>query len=310
MPASLIDTFRCYLMKRGYSRNSIRNLSRHAWDFSVYLERIGVFDMRGVTTAMLSEYYRELRTRDSFYGRPFSTHTISSKLYALRSFFRYLARESLILMDPSLNLDIPRWGKTPRTILTLGEMEALLSQPDLKTFRGLRDRVMLELFYSTGIRHQEMVDANIQDVDLIREVLTVKKGKGGRDRVVPLGVCAAACLKKYLDVRKKISPHECALFISPSGGRRIYYLTVNVLLRAYAKRAGIEKKVTCHLLRHTCAVHFLQGGADVHSVRELLGHRSLETTQTYLTISPEEVKKVHQKTHPRGKRKNDREPFS
>lgn len=296
-----IETFKCHLKKRGYSPNTIRDQCKHIRAFTLYLEDIGIGDVREVTLPVLREYQKELYWKNSAYGRPYTPHTLVTKICALRSYFRYLLAENLILTNPALYLKLPKPDRIPRNVLSLSEAEALLSQPGRKTFQDIRDKAILELFYSTGIRRQELIDLNVMDVDLKQEVLFIRKGKGGNDRVVPLGKWASRYLKKYLEKRKKVSPDEKALFLCERGLRRVSYSLVGQIVKVYAERAYIGKKISCHTLRHTCAVHFLEGGADLRSVQELLGHRNIGTTQIYLKVSQDELKKVHKKCHPRGK---------
>lgn len=299
----LIEEFMRHLRMHGFSPKSIQCLSFHLKAFAAYLEKRGVRKIPEITGQVLRDYQREIYWSISKRGKPYTFQTQNAKLYSLRSFFRYLSAENLILTDPSLHLRLRKADRTPKVILSLSEVEALLSQPNLRTLKGLRDRAILEMFYSTGIRRMELMNLDIFDVDLDSELLSIRGGKGGKDRKVPLGRHAAYYLARYLEGRKKNQKArlENALFICPRNGKRIDYQTVNLLVRDYAKRAGIEKKVTCHVLRHTCATHMLEGGADLRYVQELLGHGSIESTQVYLSVSKDALKKAHKKSHPRGK---------
>ena len=300
-----IEEFRDYLVKRGLSERHIERTCLSLKDFSLYLEEIGIQNVSGVTLKILQDYQREINSRISSRGTPYCAHTRGVHICSLRSFFRYLLDKNIVLANYAIHLKLPKVDRIPKNILSLSEVEALLSQPDLKTFKGLRDKAILEVFYSTGIRRMEMVNLNVYDVDLDQEILFIRQGKGAKDRVVPLGEWASFYLRKYLDEREKVAKSESALFVNARKRERmrIDYQVITIIVREYARRAGIEKKVGCHGLRHTCAVHFLEGGADVRAVQELLGHRYLETTQIYLTVSKEALKKAHRKSHPRGKLK-------
>lgn len=296
-----IEQFIRHMKKCGLSPNTIKGRCKHLRAFTLYLEGIGKDDVAEVTLSVLREYQRELYWKDSAYRKPYSPNTIVTKIYALRAYFQYLSDENLILVNPALYLKLPKTDKIPENILSLSEVEALLSQPSRRTFQDTRDKAILEVFYSTGLRRQELLNLNVLDVDLKQNVLFVRKGKGGNDRVVPLGRWASRYLRKYLEKRKKIAPDESALFLCAQGRRRLNYCIVGHIVKNYAKLAGIEKEISCHTLRHTCAVHFLEGGADLRSVQELLGHRNIGTTQIYLKVSQQELKRVHEKCHPRGK---------
>ncbi len=296
----LIEQFRLHLKKQGYSPNTIKKRCGHLGDLVISLAEMGIHDVSEVTCESVRFYYRDIYWRISSRGKPYSPSTVSIKVYALRSFFRYLLAENHILTNPALQLKSPKISRIPRNILSLTEVKALLSQPDLKTFEGLRDRAMLELFYSTGIRRRELVNLDIYDIDIQEDTLFIRHGKGAKDRVVPLGRWAIVYLKRYLEERKTIAKPDNALFLSPFTGKRICYQLFDRLAGEYARRAGIVKQVSCHTLRHACAVHLLEGGADIRSIQELLGHRSIESTEIYLSLSKEQLKKVHKKSHPRG----------
>jgi integrase/recombinase XerD len=299
----LIEQLRRHMEKSGYSPAYIERVCVYSKECASYLDSIGIYDVREVTFSALSGYIREIYWKNSSRGKPYSLCTVATKIGSVRLFFRWLLSQNIILSNPALHVRYPKVDKIPRTILSLSEVQALLSQPDLSTLKGIRDRAILELFYSTAIRRKELADLDMFDADVGEEVLFIRKGKGGKDRMVPLGRWASFYLQKYLERRKKIAKRENALFVNVRGsGKRISCEMLNIIVREYAKRAGIEKRVSCHILRHTCAVHMLEGGADVRSIQEFLGHRFIETTQVYLSVSREELKKVHRQCHPRGKR--------
>ncbi len=301
MLSRLAEQFIHHLRMQGYSSEYIHKTSAYISDFISYLQESGICDIREVTVSIVSRYYRDIYWKDSSRGRPYSVWTISDMISSLRCFFRFLAAGHILLTNPAFHLTLPRLDRIPRNILSVDEVEALLSQPGRKSFKGKRDRAILELFYSTGIRRRELVNLNMCDVYPEDELLFIRRGKGDKDRIVPLGRWAAVHLKSYLEAREHITHSETALFICVRSKKRIDYHMVNILVREYARRAGIEKRVSCHVLRHTCAVHMLEGGADVRYIQELLGHTSISTTQIYLQVSKEALKKAHRECHPRGK---------
>ncbi len=297
-----VNDFLHYLQLHGYSPVTIKNLHYHVRAFAVYLEGKGIDCLTGVTPALLRDYQTEMFWRLSERKKPYSLSTHCARLCALKRFFHYVTKRHALMSDPTQSFKAKKPDSLPRIILSIVEVEALLSQPSVKSFAGKRDRAIMEILYSTAVRLREISELTLLDVDLIEETLAIHQGKGCKDRVVPLGSAAARYLRIYLKARKKISPCAPSLFVT-SYGKKLGYHTYNPILHKYAVLAMIEKAVTCHVLRHTCAVHMLEGGADVRSIQELLGHESIESTQIYLRVSRAELKRIHAKTHPRGKAK-------
>ncbi len=295
-----IKDFLHHLTLKGYSPVTIKNHHYHIRAFALYLEEKGIDDIAAVTSSHLLDYQTEMFWRMSERKKPYSLSTHCARLCALKRFFHYLTKRSPLMTDPTKCFKARKPDRLPRTILSIEEVEVLLSQPNVKTFAGKRDRAIMEILYSTGVRHRELSELTLLDVDLIEETLSIRRGKGCKDRVVPLGRAAARYLRIYLKAREKAPASGPALFIT-SYGEKLDYHTYNPILHKYAVLAMIEKPVTCHAMRHTCAVHMLEGGADVRSIQELLGHESIESTQIYLRVSQTELKRIHQKTHPRGK---------
>ncbi|MES2350111.1 MAG: tyrosine-type recombinase/integrase, partial [Pseudomonadota bacterium] len=187
----------------------------------------------------------------------------------------------------------------PRNILSVDEVAAILGETDPSTVTGLRDRALLELLYSTGLRRKEVGNLTRSDIDFIRQVVFVREGKGGRDRVVPLGRRACAWLQKYLyEARPQLTVSDSmALFVTDYGDPVSgYYVAMRV--KRYMAIAGIERPGAAHLLRHACATHMLEGGADIRFIQALLGHTSLNTTEIYTHVSIEKLSAIHAATHP------------
>jgi len=300
---SAIKDFLHYLKLHGYSSESMKSHRYHLRAFALYLEEKGIDDVMAVTPALIRDYQTEMFWRLSKRKKPYSIHTHCSRLCSLKRFFHYMTKRRTLMADPTLCFKVKKPDSLPRTILSIEEMETLLSQPSPKTFAGKRDRAIIEILYSTAVRHKELSELTILDVNLTEETISVRQGKGRKDRVVPLGEAGSRYIRIYLKAREKVPSHDPALFVT-SQGRKLDYHTYNVILHRYAVLAMIERPVTCHVLRHTCAVHMLEGGADIRSIQELLGHESLKSTQIYLRVSCAELKKVHGRTHPRGKAKN------
>jgi len=225
--------------------------------------------------------------------------TLARKVSSLRSFYRYLQREGAVDTNPARLVSLPKRDKHLPAYLEPREVEALLAAPDLDTPSGLRDRVILEVLYSTGIRVSALVGINLGDLDLLGEVVRVRE-KRKKERLCPLGSYALEALREYLSLRRAGTAGESVqpLFVNRYG-KRLSVRWVQMMIARYALQAGITKKVTPHCLRHSFATHLLDAGADLRSVQELLGHSSLSTTQVYTHVSKSRLKKVYDSAHPR-----------
>ncbi len=239
-----------------------------------------------------------------------SASSVARKLSALRTFFRYLKREKIVAEDPLQGISAPKTGHAIPTFLTVDEMFLLLEEPGEKDRFMLRDRAILELLYSTGIRVAELVAANMADLDFESGILSVR-GKGNKERLVPVGRPAKEAVRQWLSQRlqllqaragrgKKIEDN--ALFLNGRGGR-LTTRSVERFVKAYGDRAGIAQVVTPHALRHSFATHLLEMGADLRSVQELLGHASLSSTQRYTHLDLAHLSEVYDKAHPLAKKK-------
>lgn len=269
--------------------------------FFRWCEERGLNRPEEVTRPILERYQRHLfyvRKRD---GKPLSASTQYGHLSTMKLFFRWLSRQGFLLANPASEIVLPKLPqRLPRAVLDAAEAEAVLARPDVSLPEGLRDRAMLELLYSTGLRRAELSRLSLFDVDATRGTVFVREGKGRRDRVVPAGERALAWVLKYLDeARPKLAStrDEGVLFLGDAGeGLHVDYLSQRV--RQYVAAAGLEKPGACHLFRHSMATAMLEGGADVRFVQEMLGHVSLETTQLYTRVTVEKLKAVHAATHP------------
>jgi len=235
-------------------------------------------------------------------GKNYSRSTLIRKIASIRSFFRYLLRETHVKANPAAGMILPKKGRHLPEFLDLSEMNKLLESPDVSKLTGLRDRVLMEVLYSSGIRVSELVNLNESSVDLIGEVVKVR-GKGKKERMVPLGSTAVKYLTEYLEQRKSgdykgRKPNFLAVFLNKYG-QRITDRSVRRIINKYIEEAAIGHKISPHVLRHTFATHMLDAGADLRSVQELLGHASLSTTQIYTHITADKMKKVYNKAHPR-----------
>ena len=292
----LLDQFLHYLIvERGLSKNTIEAYSHGLGRFLNHLREKGVQEMRDVGKFHVRGFLLMLRKRN------LSTKSIVRNLVAIRTFFRFLIQEAILESNPVEELESPKVAKTLPEILTLREIEQLLEQPNLQTSLGIRDRAMLEILYATGMRVSELTHLPTHQVNLEGGYVLLY-GKGSKERIVPLGSEAMKWITLYLKTaRGKLAKGKESpmLFINRSGrgmSRQGFWKS----LKGYARRAGLHKRITPHLLRHSFASHLLEGGADLRSVQMMLGHVDISTTQIYTHVTGERLKKVHQRYHPRG----------
>jgi len=292
-----VEQFLTYLkVERDYSRNTIDSYRADLADFGNYLRgangslpSIGEIDY-----LMIRNYLANLQERQ------LARSTVLRRLSSLRSFFKYLCRRGYLDSDPTAALASPKAQRKLPDFLEISEMESLLSAPDVKTIVGLRDRAILELLYSTGMRVGELLDLNLSDLDRINAIVKVR-GKGNKERIIPVGKAAMLALNDYLARRHELMCRRLtqAIFLSERGNPMTDAKSIRRRIEKYANAAGIRKKITPHTLRHTFATHMLNAGADLRSVQELLGHASLSTTQIYTHVTADRLKKVYEKAHPR-----------
>ena len=271
-----------------------------AW-FSAWLEERGITRPADVTKPILERYQRSLYHHRKADGRPLSFRFQYTQLVALRAFFRWAARTNRILYNPASELELPRLEhRLPRHVLTVTEAESVLGQADVESELGLRDRAILEVLYSTGVRRLELIGLQLVDLDAERGTLLVRQGKGRKDRMVPVGERAVAWCERYLaEVRPGfvVEPDAGTLFLTAEGAA-FTPNRLSALVRGYVDAAGTGKRGSCHLLRHTCATLMLEGGADIRYIQQLLGHAELSTTQIYTQVSIRQLQQVHAATHP------------
>jgi integrase/recombinase XerD len=289
--------FRAWLKSSYYRPATLVTITAHLRPFWAWLSSEGITDLRLVTQSILERYAVQVQRRPVCQGARINL------LYAVKKLFYFLVESNQLLIDPAVRLPSLKLGvQLPRPTLTREEIQKLFAQPNTSLLHGIRDRAILELLYSTGIRSGEAVLLTVYDVDLSAGLLKVRHGKGGRSRVVPIGREAAKWLKEYLEKirprQNRLRPHERALFLIPTG-HACCQRTLEKAVRRYARMAKIKKRVTCHTFRHTCATHLLEAGADICAIQALLGHRRLSTTQIYTRLRPVDVKAMHQRTHPR-----------
>jgi integrase/recombinase XerD len=291
---------------RRFSKSTLASYQGSLAVFFGHLHSTGIDDVREVSRQTIADYQLWLA------GKPYTDWTRVARLQAVRRFFEHLEKTDVLLVNPCAGMLLPKIEKRlPRNVLTPEEARALLNAPNTQTKIGIRDKAILEMFYSTGIRLEEMTGLTVHDVDHRNGFVRVNKGKFAKDRVVPLGRKACDYVREYLDKVRlewvkaasktghEQAVDERALWLSsmrPHGSLKSQL--IEVMVKHYARRAGLEKKVTPHVWRHSCATHLVADGANVVYVQRLLGHRSLRTTQIYARVAVPELKQTHSRAHP------------
>lgn len=293
--AYLLEGFRDYLaVEAGNSPNTVENYSRDIKRLASYALSRGRHAPFEVTPAVLRDFIYHLKDIG------LAPASIRREVSALRTYFRFLVGEGRLESDPTARLETPKAWRTLPDVLTVDEMEALLAAPDTDQPMAWRDRSLLEVTYATGVRVSELVGLGVSDIwfdDALVRVL----GKGSKERVIPIGRRALGAVAVY---RREIRPlldrgKTDGKFFLNAQGRPLSRVGAWSIIKRCAGRAGIKKKVTPHVLRHTFATHLLEGGADLRAIQEMLGHADLSTTQIYTHVDREYLKEVHRKFHPR-----------
>lgn len=282
-----LEKFLKYLeIEKNASPHTISSYRLDLQQFLDYFSRVGIDHITPIKIrSWLAKFHAEGSARS----------TRARKLSSLRSFFKYLVREGVVKTNPVLGVSSPKKDRKLPSFLDKEQVVRLLEAPPSDSLLGLRDRAILETLYSSGIRVSELVGLNIEDVDFIGEALRVR-GKGKKERLVPIGRPAVDAIKKYITNR---NGKEIEALFTNRFGKRLSTRTVQRIVKKYMQKASIQGHISPHSLRHSFATHMLDAGADLRSVQELLGHESISTTQIYTHITPERLKQVYDRTHPR-----------
>lgn len=290
-----IHRFIDYLsVERGLSANTLESYQRDLQAFSIYIQHVQPAQLAELRHSHISLYLAQLHRA----GR--ANSTISRNLASLRSFFHFLVKEGVLDQDPTSHVETPKIEKRLPRVLTMEEIERLLSVPEPHSPIGLRDQAMLELLYATGIRVSELVSIRLSDLNLAAGFLRCM-GKGSKERIIPVGEIAQRALNAYLKYGRNAFVRETtddALFLNHHGGqmsRQGFWK----ILKKHALEAGIKKDITPHTLRHSFATHLLERGADLRAVQEMLGHADISTTQIYTHVTRGRLKEVYATAHPR-----------
>lgn len=293
--------FSAWCREKAYSERTIENREAALRPFIAWCETRGLARPQEITKPILERYQRHLFLYRKADGEPLSVRSQHVRTTPIKAFFKWLSRGNHILYNPASELELPRMEKRlPRHVLSVREVERVLAVPDTTTPIGLRDRAMLEVLYSTGIRRMELIGLHVTDIDADRGTLLVRQGKGKKDRMIPIGSHALAWVARY---REEVRPDfacgsdDGTLFLTTQGeafaaGR------MTQLVRGHVTAADIGKRGSCHLFRHSMATLMLEGGADIRFIQAMLGHADLSTTQIYTQVSIRMLKHIHTATHP------------
>lgn len=290
-----------YLGVKGHTPMGIYNVERYVRAFMRWCEPRALARPAQITKADLEIYQRYLFHHRKANGEPLSIFSQRSALVPLRGFFRWLARESYIPRDPAVDIELPRIQHIlPHQILTAVEAERVLRQPDTRDPIGTRDRAMLEMLYSTGLRRMEIANLRVSDIDDERSLVFVCQGKWRKDRWVPVSQRAMRWIHRYLKKVRPLTvahPDDGTLFLTRNG-LPFNESWLSTTISNYVKKARLGKTGGCHLFRHTMATLMLENGADIRFIQAMLGHADLKSTQIYTHVSVGQLKAVHSATHP------------
>ncbi len=291
-----ITEFRNHLSSCGYAPRTVASYRENLAPFVAFLQDRGIDDLRKVTGRVIEEY------RQQVMGTGLAAESKALRLRPVKRLFEHLVQGHRLLINPARDIvETSRKNRRIGPVLTVKEVEKLMNQPNLSLRPHFRNRAIMETMYATGIRIAELEHLHVHDVDLADKVMLIRKGKGRKQRVVPLSQTAVEFLREYLEKIRprwaRKSPQQRRLFLNHHG-QPITGGSVRTFLRRYRLDAGIKKPVSPHTLRRTCATHMMAAGADIRHVQKLLGHVRLTTTQLYTKVMPAEIKKTHESTHP------------
>lgn len=291
-----ITEFKHQLKTRGYAKATIEGYRKNLDQFTAYLTEQNINDIKQITRQTIADYQEYVMAQDN------AMETKALKIRAVKRLFEYLEETHQLLVNPTEGIvETCRKNRKIGPVLTMAEVKKLLKQPNLSLKTHIRDRAMMEVLYSTAIRLDELLHLEVYHADFKDKVLYVRKGKGNKQRVVPLGNHAICYLREYLEKVRPFyarkNPKERKIFLLNTGLAMTPHSVRGILFK-YRQQAGIKKSSSPHTMRRSCATHLLQNGADIRYIQKLLGHRHLSTTQTYTKIMPVDVKKTHEKTHP------------
>ena len=285
---------------RGYSETTLRKRDGDIRRFAGWCDDRSLNHPNQITKLILERYQRHLFHYRQENGSQLSARTQNQYITSIKQFFKYLAQENYLLFNPASELILMKQVTSLPVVLSEDEITNLLQQPKINTAEDIRDQAILELFYSTGIRRSELCRLLLQDLSISRKTVFIRQGKGGKDRLIPVGERAVYWLERYLSESRNqflLSIENQTLFLNDYG-EMFNGTKLGDKVKRYLKRAGIDVPGSCHLLRHAMATHMLENGAETRFIQAMLGHSSLSTTQVYTHVSIRKLQAVHEQAHP------------
>lgn len=288
------------MLIRRYAETTLHRRESDIRRFIGWCDERGLQHPQDVTKPILERYQKHLYYYRQANGEPLSPSSQNHYLTSVRQFFKWLTQQNYLLYNPASELVIPKQNPSLPVVLTEEEIENVMKQPNIKTAYGLRDRAILEVFYSTGIRRSELVNLKLHDISLSRKTLYVRNGKGGKDRLLPIGERACEWIRQYLEQGRSqllLDINEQTLFLSDYG-EPFPDSKLGDRVKRYMKNAGLNVPGSCHLLRHAMATHMLENGAEMRFIQSMLGHSDYRATQIYTHVSIRKLQEIHTATHP------------
>jgi integrase/recombinase XerD len=286
---------------RNYSEFTVRGRAGHIQFFLDWLKERSITEPAEVTRPVLERYQRHLFHYRKANGDPLSFCSQHARLVPLRVWFRWMTRENHILHNPASEIELPRLGRAlPKNIFSAAEVERIMMQPDIEEPIGLRDRALLEVLYSTGMRRLELVRLKLYELQLERGLILINQGKGHKDRYVPIGERAVRWLEKYIREGRPelaVEPDDMTVFLTAQG-EPFSRDHLSFVVKERIDAAKLGKTGSCHLFRHTMATLMHENGADIRYIQQMLGHEDLKTTQIYTQVAIRALQQVHASTHP------------
>lgn len=295
-----IQRYLDHIRARGYTCQTLWGQERYLRDFLAWCDAQNLHALPALNRERLEGYLQHLQSYRTQQGQPLAWHSKQSKLIPVRSFFRWLVQYGHLTENPAQTLYLAKQPSLiPKHILSDAEAARLLAAPDVTQPMGIRDRAMMEVLFSTGIRRMELAGLHLSDVNFESGTLMVRHGKGDKDRIVPIGARALVWVRKYLDqVRSKIAAEDETVLFLTQTGQPFSFVWISTVIGNHVRKALPGKHGACHLLRHSMATLMLENGADIRYIQTQLGHSQLSTTQIYTRVSISQLKSVHERTHP------------
>ena len=309
--AAFVMRYLEWLKVHNYAQPTVQNRTMYLGYFVAWCQERGLRQPREITKPILERYQRSLYHQRKADGSALSFRSQHARLIPLRAWFKWLTRQNYLLYNPASELELPRSEhRLPQHVLTMSEVEQVMLQPNLDEPMGLRDRAMLETFYSTGMRRSELLHLGVFDIDRERGTVMIRQGKGKKDRMIPIGERAVKWIDRYqAEVRTDwVTGRDNHTLFLTNTGESFTPDRLTQIVRRYILAADIGKSGSCHLFRHTMATLMLENGADIRYIQAMLGHAELSTTQIYTQVSIRKLKEIHTATHPGKVRAAHRSP--